>query len=117
MKSREAIRKEINAQLEEPRLIVQEISRERSEHFGQVRIETTGEISVESKGPYLLFLKIEQEDLRPILDEFFETTIYITDPDLNFGADITPDIKSIRFLYDSYEKTYFLYIEYEWKEA
>ena len=117
MKSRENIRKELNAQLEEPRLVVKEVYHERSEHFGQVQVTVFGEVEVENKGPYHLLMEIGPNDLRTALEEFFETTMYIRDPDLNFSTEVSPKILGMRFGYDRYAKVYVLNIEYEWEEV
>jgi|SRR6056297_3228775 len=117
MKTREAIRKEINAQLEEPRLIVKEMSHERSEHFGQIKVDVFGEIEIKNDGPHYFLMEVEPDDLCTALEEFFETTVYIRDPGLNFSTETGPKIKHMRFGYDRYTKEYVLNIEYEWEEV
>lgn len=117
MKTHEEIKKEINTQLEEPRLVVKETSRERSEHFGQIRVDMMGEIEIKNYGPYHFLMEVEPYDLKTALEEFFETTIYIRDPDLNFNTEASPKILAMGFGYDRYTKAYVLDIEYEWEEV
>jgi len=117
MKTRENIRKEINAQLETPRLIVKEMSHERSEHFGQIKVDVFGEIEIKNDGPYYFLVEVEPEDLRDALEEFFETTVYVRDPGLNFSTEAGPKIKHMLYSYDKYAQVYVLNIKYEWEEV
>jgi len=88
-----------------------------SEHFGQIRVDVFGEIKIKNDGPYYFLVEVEPDNLRTALEEFFETTVYVRDPGLNFSTEVGPKIKHMLYSYDKYAQVYVLNIEYEWEEV
>ena len=105
------MRDKIIEQIRSPKLIVKNIDKVKSEHFGQIRYDCFGEIVLDQDTNYQVVIKdIDPEEIGGIIEDFLAIKMTAEDDSMRYSIEVRPVIECLRYT------PKILTIWYKWEE-